>query len=111
MTHVGEDVAGAAQFVRPSRLDVVLDRTGEARKLTDDDVAEMLRRAKADLPVCLDESQTGKFPPDGAQDEIAPHRTDSGWTGPSGAIPSGHESKHPTQRQGTQKRWKNRTIQ
>ena len=95
MPHVGEDVAGAAQFVRPSRLDVVLDRSGEARTLTDDDVAEMLRRAKADLPVSLDDSDTGKFSLAGAQAKIALHRTDNertdnGWTDPHAAIPSTH---------------------
>src|SRR3546814_19205691 len=63
MTHVGEDVAGAAQSVRPSRLDVVLDRTGEARDLTDDDVAALLRRAKAALPVSLGDSPTGTLLP------------------------------------------------
>lgn len=88
LLHVGEDVAGAAQFVRPSRLDVVLGRTGEARVLTDDDVAEMLRRAKADLPVSLDESHTGKFSLAGAQAKIALHQTDNGWTDPHGATPS-----------------------
>ncbi|GAA3521456.1 type II toxin-antitoxin system HipA family toxin [Aeromicrobium panaciterrae] len=90
MPYVGEDVAGAAQFVRPSRLDAVLNRTGEARGLTDDDVAEMLRRAKADLPVSLDESHTGKFSLAGAQAKIALYRTDHGWTDPHDAIPSTH---------------------
>lgn len=88
LPHVGEDVAGAAQFVRPSRLDVVLERTGEARVLTDHDVAEMLRRAQADLPVSLDESDSGKFSLAGTQAKIALHRTDGGWTDPHGAIPS-----------------------
>src|SRR3546814_19774684 len=50
----------------------------------------MLRRAKADLPVSLDDSQTGKFSLAGAQAKIALHRTDSGWTDPHGAIPSTH---------------------
>lgn len=88
--YVGEDVAGAAQFVRPSRLDAVLDRTGGARALTNDDVAEMLRRAQADLPVSLDESHAGKFSLAGAQAKIALHRTDGGWTDPHGATPSTH---------------------
>src|SRR3546814_6493642 len=50
----------------------------------------MRRRAKADLPVSLDDSQTGKFSLAGAQAKIALHRTDSGWTDPHGAIPSTH---------------------
>jgi serine/threonine-protein kinase HipA len=88
LPHVGEDVAGAAQFVRSSRLDVVLGGKGEAPVLTDEDVAEMLRRAQADLPVSLDESHKGKFSLAGAQAKIALHRTDDGWTDPHGAVPS-----------------------
>lgn len=90
LPYVGEDVAGAAQFVRPSRLDAVLGRTGDAPELTAEQVGEMLRRALADLPVSLDESHTGKFSLAGAQAKIALHRTDSGWTDPHGAIPSTH---------------------
>lgn len=90
LAHVGEDVAGAAQFIRPNRLDAVLDRIGEARTLTDNNVAEMLRRALADLPMTPDEPNTGKFSLAGAQAKIALHRTDDGWTDPHGAIPSTH---------------------
>src|SRR5690606_32948927 len=90
LRHVGEDVAGAAQFVRPDRLDTVLGGRGTLTALTDNDIAEMLRRAKADLPVNLDDSTTGKFSLAGAQAKIALHRTDGGWSDPSGAIPSTH---------------------
>lgn len=90
LTHVGEDVAGAAQFVRPSRLEHVLTGKGDMRALTGADVAQMLRRAKADLPVSLDDSHTGKFSLAGAQAKIALHRTSTGWSDPSGSIPSTH---------------------
>src|SRR3546814_7809575 len=50
----------------------------------------MLLRDKADVPVVLDDSQTGKFSLAGPQAKIALHRTDSGWTDPHRAIPSTH---------------------
>lgn len=90
LRHVGEDVAGAAQFVRPDRLDAVVRGHGELRDVSASDVAEMLRRAKADLPVSLDGSAAGKFSLAGAQAKIALHRTPHGWSDPSGDIPSTH---------------------
>lgn len=45
LQRVGEDVAGAAQFVRPDRLHTVLARPGEVEPLDQSQVAEMLRRA------------------------------------------------------------------
>jgi serine/threonine-protein kinase HipA len=93
LRHVGEDVAGAAQLVRPDRLDTVLGGQGETLNLTASDVAEMLRRAKADLPVSLDDTSGGKFSLAGAQAKIALHRTGDAWTDPSGAVPSTHVLK------------------
>lgn len=90
LVHVGEDVAGAAQFVRPHRLEHVLNGGGEVLALSRADIAQMLRRAKADLPVTLHDSHTGKFSLAGAQAKIALHRTADGWSEPSGSIPSTH---------------------
>lgn len=90
LRHVGEDVAGGAQFVRPERLEAVLGRGGDLDELDATRVAEMLRRAKADLPVSAQEGASGKFSLAGAQAKIALHRTAAGWSNPSGAIPSTH---------------------
>ena len=90
LEHVGEDLAGAAQFVRPDRLDAVLADQGSLTLLTDDDVAERLRRAMADLPIIEESTSTGKFSLAGAQAKIALHHTDDGWADPSGATPSTH---------------------
>ncbi len=93
LRHVGEDVAGAAQFVRPDRLDVVRGGGGVLKPLTDADIAEMLRRAKANMPVSLDDDAVGKFSLAGARAKIALHRTGGpgdGWSDPSGAVPSTH---------------------
>ncbi|GAA5125271.1 type II toxin-antitoxin system HipA family toxin [Haloechinothrix salitolerans] len=90
LRHVGEDVAGAAQFVRPDRLQAVLDGPGDLDDLHSVEVAEMLRRAKADLPVSMKEGMSGKFSLAGAQAKIALHRSGRGWSDPSGAVPSTH---------------------
>ena len=93
LRHVGEDVAGAAQFVRPERLETVLRGQGDLNDLDAGRVAEMLRRAKADLPASTSDGLNGKFSLAGAQAKIALHRTDSGWSDPSGAVPSTHIAK------------------
>ncbi|MPY97387.1 MAG: type II toxin-antitoxin system HipA family toxin [Actinophytocola sp.] len=95
LRHVGEDVAGAAQFVRPDRLQAVLDGRGDLDALDSGEVAEMLRRARADLPVSVKEGSNGKFSLAGAQAKIALHRSDQGWSDPSGAVPSTHIVKPP----------------
>ena len=88
--HVGEDLAGAAQFVRPERIEVVLERSGRLSPLESSRIAEMLRRAKADLPVSDIDNGQGKFSLAGAQAKIALHRGDDGWSDPSGSVPSTH---------------------
>ncbi|WP_067668198.1 type II toxin-antitoxin system HipA family toxin [Nocardia miyunensis] len=90
LRHVGEDLAGAAQFVRPERLEAVLERSGRLIPLDGPRIAEMLRRAKADLPVSDIDNGQGKFSLAGAQAKIALHRTEGGWTDPSGSVPSTH---------------------
>lgn len=87
--HVGEDVAGAAQFVRPSRLEEVLGRQGHVETLTRGDIAEMLRRAKADLPLSADHV-AGRFSLAGAQAKIALHRSGEQWSQAHGSVPSTH---------------------
>ncbi|MGW5571845.1 type II toxin-antitoxin system HipA family toxin [Nocardia thailandica] len=90
LCHVGEDVAGAAQFVRPDRLEFVQERRGGLIELGSTHIAEMLRRTKADLPPSTTDDATGKFSLAGAQAKIALHRTADGWADPIGAIPSTH---------------------
>ncbi len=90
LRHVGEDVAGAAQFVRPDRLQTVLNGRGDLEDLHSGEVAEMLRRAKADLPISMKEGMNGKFSLAGVQAKIALHRSDRGWSDPSGTVPSTH---------------------
>ncbi|MFD4438499.1 type II toxin-antitoxin system HipA family toxin [Nocardia sp. NPDC058519] len=95
LRHVGEDVAGAAQFVRPDRLDFIQERQGDLAELGSTQIAEMLRRARADLPTSATDDTSGKFSLAGAQAKIALHRTVDGWSDPVGAIPSTHIIKPP----------------
>lgn len=89
LAHVGEDVAGAAQFVRPDRVDAVLSRVGSATVLSDNDIAERLSLALASRPAWPAGDQ-GKFSLAGAQAKIALQRRDGHWFDPDGSEPSTH---------------------
>jgi serine/threonine-protein kinase HipA len=91
LRHVGEDVAGAAQFVVSGRLETVLSpRNGSLTALDERDIAEKLRRALRDVPLSDTEGPQGKFSLAGQQAKIALTRIDGGWGSPEGAIPSTH---------------------
>lgn len=87
---VGEDCAGAVQFIRPERLERIL--AGELDSLTEL-TGEALARRMSDLqsqsraiPVPLD----GRFSLAGAQTKDALHFKAGRWHVPAGRIPSTH---------------------
>jgi serine/threonine-protein kinase HipA len=88
--HVGEDCAGALQFIRPERLDMIL--SGELDSLTYLSEADLTRRMddiKAQshaIPTLTD----GRFSLAGAQTKDALHLKDGQWFVPTGRIPSTH---------------------
>ncbi|WP_199514980.1 type II toxin-antitoxin system HipA family toxin [Nucisporomicrobium flavum] len=91
LAHVGEDCAGAVQFVRPERLPALLARKGEVVPLTDDAVAARLRALRGD-PAAWHLPGSGQFSLAGAQAKTALYcdaRTGS-WGDPSGAVPTTH---------------------
>lgn len=90
LRYVGEDVAGAAQFVRPERIDAVLSSSGAVVPVSRTDVADMLRRAMADLPVSSEAGPEGKFSLAGAQAKIAVQHDGGVWSNPHGSSPSTH---------------------
>lgn len=99
LSHMGEDCAGAVQFVRPERLEEVTraDR-GEIAWLTEDDIAERL----ADL---VEHAGTGRLPGDaghfslaGAQPKMPLYFDGVRWGIPSGRTPTTHILKPPAQR-------------
>lgn len=72
MTRVGEDCAGAVQFVRPERLDDVLDDSGDAIEwLSISDIAARLRSLRQDPSSWRQPDDKGQFSLDGAQPKTA----------------------------------------
>jgi len=98
ISHVGEDCAGAVQFVRPERLEAL--RAGptsrEIQWLTEDDVADRLQALRADHSAWRSAQDTGQFSLAGAQPKTALLFERKRWGVPSGRIPTTHILKPPT---------------
>ena len=88
--HVGEDCAGALQFVRPDRLDLILSgELDSLAPLSDEDLAKRMEDLKAQaraIPTAIE----GRFSLAGAQTKDALHMRDGRWFVPGGRIPSTH---------------------
>lgn len=90
LNHVGEEVAGGAQFVRPERLSAATTWR-PASTLSDGDIGDMLRRSVAAIPEADPTSDTGRFSLAGMQAKIALQRLDDGrWALPEGVNPTTH---------------------
>lgn len=87
--HVGQDVAGAARFVRPDSPAVEGD-AGWLEPLTADGIGERIRALHQDAAAWLPSVSTGQFSLAGAQAKFALARTDSGWAEPHGSAPTTH---------------------
>ena len=98
IAHVGEDCAGAVQFVRPERLEALQADTAskEVKWLTEDDVAERLRALRADHSAWRSAQDTGQFSLAGAQPKTALLFERKRWGVPSGRVPTTHILKPPT---------------
>jgi serine/threonine-protein kinase HipA len=91
LRHVGEDCAGAVQFVQPERVDAMLARQGGIVPLTEERIAQRLRTLRGD-PSAWHLAGTGQFSLAGAQAKTALYRDhETGrWGDPSGATPTTH---------------------
>jgi len=87
--HVGEDVAGAARFVRPDRLNGE-DETVAAEPLTDAVISDRITALSTDAAAWVPSAGTGQFSLAGAQAKFALARTTEGWVEPTGARPTTH---------------------
>jgi serine/threonine-protein kinase HipA len=98
ITHVGEDCAGAVQFVRPERLEPLQKEPAsrEVKWLTEDEVAERLRALRADHSQWRSAQDTGQFSLAGAQPKTALLFERQRWGVPSGRVPTTHILKPPT---------------
>lgn len=98
LAHMGEDCAGAVQFVRPDRHEeVVHGAEGEVEWLTEEEIAVRLR----DL---VEQHGTGRLPADrgqfslaGAQPKMPLVSDGERWGIPSGRMPTTHILKPPAQ--------------
>lgn len=95
LTHVGEDVAGAAQFIGPDRLDDLTQDTGTVDWLSDAQIADRLRALIADKSAWRIAGDSGYFSLAGAQPKTALLLSETGWGLPSGGVATTHILKPP----------------
>jgi serine/threonine-protein kinase HipA len=97
ISHVGEDCAGAVQFVTPERLEAI--RSGKEDKvewLDESELARRLRMLREDHAAWRLPRDTGQFSLAGAQPKTALLLQNDRWGIPSGRIPTTHILKPPT---------------
>lgn len=97
ISHVGEDCAGAVQFVPPERLEAVQGgNQGEVEWLDERNIAERLRTLREDHAAWRLQRDTGQFSLAGAQPKTALLWWNGRWGIPSGRTPTTHILKPPT---------------
>lgn len=97
ISNVGEDCAGAVQFVRPEHLEEVnAEGHGSIEWLSEKDVAERLKALRADHSAWRRPYDTGQFSLAGAQPKTALLFQNGKWGVPSGRTPTTHILKPPT---------------
>lgn len=97
ISNVGEDCAGAVQFVRPERLQgVTAESPPEIDWLDEAGIAERLRALRADHSAWRIPRDTGQFSLAGAQPKTALLYENGRWGVPSGRMPTTHILKPPT---------------
>jgi serine/threonine-protein kinase HipA len=97
LEHVGEDCAGAIQYVRPDRLGAVLARVPPAVQwLSEREIGERLRELARDRSAWRHEGDVGQFSLSGAQPKTALLRDGRRWGIPSGRAPTTHILKPPS---------------
>jgi len=93
LSHVGEDCAGAVQFVPEDRIDQALE--GNRKRLSDDDIAGLLRDLRRDPGLTRRAGDPGQFSLAGAQAKTALQFSAGRWYMPSGREPTTHILKPP----------------
>jgi len=94
---VGEDCAGAIQFVPPERLEAILGEAPSPIEWLDEAaIAQRLRALREDHSAWRIPRDTGQFSLAGAQPKTALLFDDNRWGVPSGRVPTTHILKPPT---------------
>lgn len=97
LANVGEDCAGAVQFVRPERVEVMQNgKSDKTEWLTEADVAQRLRILHTDPAAWRRPGDEGQFSLAGARPKTALRLDDGRWGVPSGRAPTTHILKPPT---------------
>ena len=97
IANVGEDCAGAVQFVQPERLDAIIGQAPSAIEWLDEAaIAERLRTLRADHSAWRIPRDAGQFSLAGAQPKTALLLEHGRWGVPSGRVPTTHIFKPPT---------------
>ncbi|PPU78512.1 MULTISPECIES: type II toxin-antitoxin system HipA family toxin [Xanthomonas] len=97
LAHVGEDCAGAVQFVTEDRLaDVLSGASDSIEVLTDAELETRLRRLRRDIGAARQVDDVGQFSLAGAQAKIALLHDGRQWAIPAGRIPTTHILKPPS---------------
>jgi serine/threonine-protein kinase HipA len=98
ISHVGEDCAGAVQFVRPERHEEMKREStaAEVEWLSEEDIAQRLRNLRRDHSAWRTPADTGQFSLAGAQPKTALLLENGRWGIPSGRMPTTHIVKPPT---------------
>ena len=97
ISHVGEDCAGAVQFVTSDRLEALKgDKDDQVEWLDEPAVAERLQTLREDPAAWRLPHDVGQFSLAGAQPKTALLLQNGRWGIPSGRIPTTHILKPPT---------------
>ena len=91
LEHVGEECAGAAQYVRPDRVEAVLARRSpEPQWLSEREIGARLRELTVNRAAWRHENDLGQFSLSGAQPKTALLRKGDRWGIPGGRVPTTH---------------------
>jgi serine/threonine-protein kinase HipA len=97
ISHVGEDCAGAVQFVTPERVSAIRRQSpADVQWLDEAVIAQRLRSLRADHAAWRLPRDTGQFSLAGAQPKTALLFLNGRWGLPSGRVPTTHILKPPT---------------
>jgi serine/threonine-protein kinase HipA len=97
ISHVGEDCAGAVQFVTPERLDTITSgKEDKVEWLGEPELAKRLQMLRDDHAAWRLPRDTGQFSLAGAQPKTALLLQNKRWGIPSGRNPTTHILKPPT---------------
>lgn len=98
LSFVGEDCAGAVQFVRKDRVSAFLKETGDnaVEWLSEKEIGRRLTTLKQDAGAGRSPRDTGQFSLAGAQPKTALYFDGKKWGIPHGRMPTTHILKPPT---------------